>query len=377
MSKKLTNDEYSKRVFEIVGEEYSVLENYIDTKTKILTKHNICGYEWLLSPNKFLMGRRCPKCSIEKTHALQRKSKSKLLEELDSIFSGKIVYISGEYENNISDLSFHCYTCKNDFTCRVGNLLSRKRCPICSNHNRAISSRKKNSEFINEIYDMYGGEYSLINDYLDSKTHVLMRHNNCGTEWNILPSNFLKGHACPNCSLIKRANDQRKPSHVFIKQVEEIGNSEYIVLEEYINNKTKIKFRHIPCGNVVSISPANFLRGRGCYYCSSSNGERKIFNFLKNNNLDFTQEYCFDDCKYKNVLWFDFYIECENLIIEFHGIQHYEPKEFFGGEKAFKEQRKRDKIKEKYCRKNNISLLIIPYWEFDNIEKILEQTLFG
>lgn len=38
---------------------------------------------------------------------------------------------------------------------------------------------------------------------------------------------------------------------------------------------------------------------------------------------------------------------------------------------------KRDKIKKKYCKENNVELLVIPYWEFHNIEKILEQTLFG
>lgn len=26
----------------------------------------------------------------------------------------------------------------------------------------------------------------------------------------------------------------------------------------------------------------------------------------------------------------------------------------------------------KYCNDNNIDILIIPYWEYDNIEKILE-----
>jgi len=35
----------------------------INSHDKVLVKHKICGYEYPVSFNKFLMGRRCPKCS--------------------------------------------------------------------------------------------------------------------------------------------------------------------------------------------------------------------------------------------------------------------------------------------------------------------------
>ena len=34
-------------------------------------------------------------------------------------------------------------------------------------------------------------------------------------------------------------------------------------------------------------------------------------------------------------------------------------------------QKQRDLIKDKYCQDNNIKLLRIPYWDFNNIELIL------
>ena len=43
-------------------------------------------------------------------------------------------------------------------------------------------------------------------------------------------------------------------------------------------------------------------------------------------------------------------------------------------EKSFKKQQKCDLIKVKYCNKNNINLIIIPYWEFKNIKTILENV---
>jgi hypothetical protein len=46
---------------------------------------------------------------------------------------------------------------------------------------------------------------------------------------------------------------------------------------------------------------------------------------------------------------------------------------FFGGDAGLKLRQKRDKVKYKYCQNNDINLLIIPYWDFNNIEKILSE----
>ncbi len=54
--------------------------------------------------------------------------------------------------------------------------------------------------------------------------------------------------------------------------------------------------------------------------------------------------------------------------VEYQGQQHYEPIEYFGGEKAFERQKERDLEKKKFCEENNIELIIIPY----NNESIIE-----
>jgi len=59
------------------------------------------------------------------------------------------------------------------------------------------------------------------------------------------------------------------------------------------------------------------------------------------------------------------------MCIEYQGEQHYRPVSIFGGEDSFKSQIKRDKIKKKYCKSNNIELLIIPYWKIEDAEKTL------
>lgn len=129
------------------------------------------------------------------------------------------------------------------------------------------------------------------------------------------------------------------------------------------------------CNTMFEISKSHHKAGKGCPKCSSSKGESKIRKYLINNNIDFSEQYRFKDCKYKLQLPFDFYIPSLNLAIEYQGEQHYKPIEVFGGEEAFKKQQRNDKIKKEYCQKNNIKLLEIPYTEYDNIEKILNKEL--
>lgn len=60
---KKTQAQFEHEVQKQVGKEYTVLGSYQGTDTKLLMKHNSCGNTWLITPNKFLHGRRCPYCN--------------------------------------------------------------------------------------------------------------------------------------------------------------------------------------------------------------------------------------------------------------------------------------------------------------------------
>ena len=55
-------------------------------------------------------------------------------------------------------------------------------------------------------------------------------------------------------------------------------------------------------------------------------------------------------------------------LIEFDGEQHFNAVELFGGEEQLKIQQERDKNKNEYCKKHNIPLLRIPYYDFDKMD---------
>jgi very-short-patch-repair endonuclease len=72
---------------------------------------------------------------------------------------------------------------------------------------------------------------------------------------------------------------------------------------------------------------------------------------------------------------FDFYLHEHNACIEYDGQLHYYPIKHFGGMKRLIETQKNDLIKTDYCVKRGIRLLRIPFFEINNIEKLIKDFL--
>ena len=378
MRKKMIHQEYLDKVFNLVGEEYAVLEEYVKSNVKLLTRHNVCNREWRINPNKFLMGRRCPYCRYENAGDKTRKPIGTLINQVSNINSGEFELVGGIYENNTSIMEFSHTVCGRTFSMSSANFLMGKKCPLCVKDTQRKNKSKTQERFEEEIQEKYGEEYSVLGEYINSGIHILMKHC-CGHEWLVTPSNILRGYGCPICGAKKSVEASKKSPEVFALEVLGLGRGEYEVVGDYLGNRVKIKLYHKICGNSYDVIPSNFLKGRGCPYCrSSSNGERVIRDFLKDNNISFVKNFSFSDCRYKNPLTFDAEITNSKgvpILIEFQGSQHYSPRDFFGGEKTFQTQLKKDKIKYDYCVTHHYNLIIIPYWNFKKIRQILEGEL--
>lgn len=53
----------------------------------------------------------------------------------------------------------------------------------------------------------------------------------------------------------------------------------------------------------------------------------------------------------------DFYLPEYNIAIECQGVQHFEPREAFGGEENFKLTQERDLRKKQLCQENGVKLI--------------------
>lgn len=101
----------------------------------------------------------------------------------------------------------------------------------------------------------------------------------------------------------------------------------------------------------------------------SSRGEIKIEDILNAAELNFKEEYTFPDLLSNTgrPLRFDFAVFDDDgnldFLIEYQGIQHYQPKSKFGGLNGLRKQQFNDMKKREYCKKHDIKLIAIPYWD--------------
>lgn len=63
--RKLTksNEQFIADVATQVGNEYTFIDPYVNKRTKLRVRHNKCGTIYLVAPENFLKGRRCPYCA--------------------------------------------------------------------------------------------------------------------------------------------------------------------------------------------------------------------------------------------------------------------------------------------------------------------------
>lgn len=383
MSRKKTHEEFVKEVYELVGDEYKVIGKYQNNKTKIKMRHNTpkCNYyEYEVSPIKFLKGNRCPRC------AKNRKKDTKQFKEEVFNLVGDEYVVLGEYSTVKELITMKHMPCDTIFEMTPDVFLRGGRCPICTKGKRMTHEQfVKKIEQINKKEFNNLNEYQVIGIYKDSRTKVKMRHNNkkCGNyEFEVTPDSFINhGSRCPKCKTLNIKNKLRKSQEEFEKEVYDLVQEEYTVIGEYYNARTKIRMRHNKeeCNyNEFLVTPYHFLKGTRCPVCSESKGEKKIRDFLNLKNIKYETQYEFNNLfgLGGKPLKFDFAIfNQENnliLLIEYDGVFHFQKVYDGDGHEIIVTH---DKRKNEYCKQNNIPLLRIPYWEFDNIETILSKHL--
>lgn len=137
------------------------------------------------------------------------------------------------------------------------------------------------------------------------------------------------------------------------------------------------------CGNIcfkgLSDLKTSTNNSCGCSKTTKSRGEEKINEILLTNNIHFEREKSFTSCRFDDtnrLARFDFYIE-NKYIIEFDGPQHQEHSDRgWFTEKRVQKIQWRDKIKNQWCKENNVPLIRIPYTHLNNIklEDLLLET---
>jgi very-short-patch-repair endonuclease len=239
-------------------------------------------------------------------------------------------------------------------------------------------------EFIEKAIKKHGiiYDYSLVEyEHCFLKIKIICREHGIFEQ---RPASHLKGQGCKKCGEKNKIEKQSYDIHKFTEKANKIHSFKYDYSKsEYSHSQIKIKIICRKHGEFWQM-PNDHLRGAGCPDCSESKGEIKIKEWLKANNINYIQEYKFEDCKFQNtngIARFDFYLPEKNILIEYDGQQHFKP--FSWSSDKSKETMKknleivkeRDSIKNKYALDNNFKLIRIPFSKYNFIEEILNISI--
>ena len=367
-----TQEQFEKEIYDLVGDEYTVIGKYKNTSTKIKMIHNVCGKEFEIIPNGFLRGNRCNYCGIKMTGLKNRKTHEEFKDEIFSLVGDEYTLLT-EYTNCSEKILFKHNICGNEFMMKPNGFLSGNRCPKCSLESRVSKRTKTHDKFLSQVFDKYKEEYSVLGEYVLGRKPLKFRHNICGCEFDMIANNFLKSSLpCPDCD-----NRIKITTDVFKQEVYDLVGDEYSVLGEYHNAHAKIQLKHNKCGYIYDGCRNMFLKGHRCPQCYSSRGEEKISRFFQKKNIEYKPQKTFKDLVGLGggYLKYDFFIPDYKLLIEYNGEQHYKPVEAFGGEKQLEIQQEHDRRKREYAENNGFQFIEIGYWDFNNIDEILNRFI--
>jgi hypothetical protein len=299
-----------------------------------------------------------------------RMSQNEFIRRVKEIHGNKYNYDKVSYVNNTTKVIITCPT-HGDFLQSPKSHLYGKGCPKCGD------TRGTTDKFIKDAKEIHGDKYGYSKvDYKNSRTPIKITCPIHG-DFLQLPQVHLRGSGCLHC----KHDNSRKTTNNFIERAKKIHGDLFDYSKVLYTKAHELVL--ITCkehGDFLQ-TPNNHLKGNGCPICSESKGERFLSTILKKLKLEFDRQKTFVGCenigkKKCRKYPFDFYIPKYNTVIEFDGIQHYQPVGFWGGNNSFEHQQIRDKIKNEYCIKNNIKMVRIPYtMKKEDIEPYIKKEL--
>lgn len=244
-----------------------------------------------------------------------------------------------------------CQKCKNIISVRTDGLKRLpKSCPNCKND---ITGQK------------FGKLTALYRTKLDKNGHSYwMCQCECGNQKEIASSN-LKDGKTTSCGCYHKQIISEK----YLKNIigQKFGKLTVLKREGEIGEKVKYLCQ-CECGSQVIVNYKNLQSGHttSCG-CIRSKGELKIREILNILKISYKTEYIFKNQPNRR---YDFYLPEYNTCIEFHGKQHYTyVNSWHKNFEEFEKAKNRDQEKIDFCIKNNIKLIIIPYYDYDKLNE--------
>jgi len=323
MVRKITINECQKAARSRGGTCIST--KYTTKKDKMLWECEF-GHQWQTTYEKIDLGRWCHKCT--KTH------KYTILDPQNVAIKNNGACLSEEYTNRKQFLEWKCEVGHTWFE-KFETIGNNKWCPTCTN--RRIIAIDECIEYAKS----HNGK-CLSTNFVDSNTKMKWECW-CGYVWQSTYGNLKYfDRWCPKCS-----KKDKKTIDDATKIARERGGE--CLSNNIINTSSKLLWK-CKCGFEWKASFNNVKNKKSwCPKCKKYKEQNALFEVVKkifgeqNVYYNYTG---FEWLKHKRKLHLDIFVENHKIAIEYDGIQHFVPIEYFGGKEKFRYQQKMDKIKE-------------------------------
>ena len=236
-------------------------------------------------------------------------------------------------------------------------------CPECGKV-KAIKTKKWNvtqEKFLSKIPIDFIGKIDVLGTYSSQYDKIKVKCKECQRIWESTPWRLYRKQGCVICKRKEKGVKSRKSHEEYLQDINKIYYGSIYLIGKYTKGNDFIEVKCLQCNYIWNPIAQRLLR-RGCPYCISSKGEKKIENILINSKVQHTRQYTFPDLK---KFRFDFAVfkddgELSHLI-EYDGLQHFKPIKKWGGLDRFIRQKEIDKIKDDYCKNKGIKLVRIAY----------------
>lgn len=304
------------------------------------------------------------------------------------IIKKELILIWDFKKNSQFNISFHkatkgsgkkawrlCLECKSSYDMAIVKKVNGRGCPYCAGYrvNETNSLASLHPQLLSE-WDFEENLEISPEAIVCGNTKKVWWKGKCGHSWMANTHNRVYGKTgCPYCvhngKILKGFNDL-ETTH---PKIAEAMVDKNLVKILSFGSSEKVRWKCSFC-KVINLSILNDLASRGlkCKACSDSMsfGEKYIFTLLKNNEIQFFNEHSFI---WSNNRRYDFYIPQKQLIIEVHGIQHYEPSR--RGKRSFAQEAENDKKKLYLAKENGIKEYVVVNARESNVNWIANSVL--
>jgi len=355
----------------------SLKEEYKNCNTRLLCVDNN-GYLGYMTYYSLTIGQTFKPFSIRNSFGLKN---------LNLYFKnngGKCIPLFDKMPTSKEKSKFKC-ECGNIFYANLDSMLNSNKnsCVACAIKNNTDKNRTDFNELKKFLSDK--GYKLLQNFYINNKSPLEVE-DECGYRGFVI-YNKLKSRNILMNKFNLRINEKYFIYNLNLYcKINNIDTRAIKICKKLDMNSTLIQFK-CGCGNIFYTTKGKFIGAvekQRCDVCTKrmSSYELKIKNWLDKYKINYICQKKYVDCKNKNSLPFDFYLKKYGILIEADGEGHFFPACYNGiskqnAIKRFKMTKNNDSIKNKYCIKNNITLIRIPYYEFKNGNyiKILKDKL--